>query len=593
MTRRPAHVLWPRRMNSLPTVENSKWKYRMKHGPSGERATLFGTTAVMSAGIVLRLAWFQYQPAFNHDEACLGVNLLTRGYLGLLKPLDFNQTSPPLFLFATKFLISTLGHAEWVFRLIPLVGSIATLILVFLLAKRLLGSAVAVVSIALAAICPLALSYSNVFKPYSSDPLGSAILLWLAIALLRDPKPLHRWVILWLWGTLVLLFCQPAFFIIGGILLALLGDPRFHRAEMAIRWMTLAGLWGMLLLWLYFTLYKQTANSVYMHYFWSGIMGRYPFRHPRFFLQQLFGPSILTTGLPAVSGFVIASIGSLAVWRKNGITAAILLTAPFGLVVLAHVFGVYPVYGRLILFVSPALFLLVAAAAGLAFDRLDRKWQLVAMAAIPFLLCVRAFCMLSSLPLNEWGSARPPVWPTQSTRSDDVRTVLDRQLRAPKKLEPVYILSRGIPSWTFYTVFWSSDPSRSAWLARMFRFGSPVFGDSPPRNGRPFESVPELVYSGAGLMEVLGLYSGVDNKLPDRTSKTPDPGWAEHETRRIKELGTPCAWIYSFHSAEPEELALINSLTAAGAVITLSDPLIQIRGAPAALTQICWLASAE
>ena len=63
------------------------------------------------------------------DEAFVAVNLLRRGYLDLLRPLDYGQVCPLLFLWAELTAVRWLGFSEWSLRLFPLACSAASVVL--------------------------------------------------------------------------------------------------------------------------------------------------------------------------------------------------------------------------------------------------------------------------------------------------------------------------------------------------------------------------------------------------------------------------------------------------------------------------------
>src|SRR6266567_9634911 len=53
---------------------------------------------VLGIGTALRLGEFAALTPLDVDEALVGLNIASRGYAGLLQPLDYGQTAPVLFL---------------------------------------------------------------------------------------------------------------------------------------------------------------------------------------------------------------------------------------------------------------------------------------------------------------------------------------------------------------------------------------------------------------------------------------------------------------------------------------------------------------
>ena len=63
------------------------------------------------------------------DEAFVAVNFIRRDYIDLLRPLDYGQVCPILFLWSELALVKLLGFSEWSLRLFPLVCAVASVVL--------------------------------------------------------------------------------------------------------------------------------------------------------------------------------------------------------------------------------------------------------------------------------------------------------------------------------------------------------------------------------------------------------------------------------------------------------------------------------
>jgi hypothetical protein len=492
--------------------------------------------------------------------------------VGLLRPLDFNQTAPPLFLVLTKMLVNVLGPAEWVFRLIPVAAALTTVLLLARLATRLLGTDVAAFTLWLAAFSPLALVYSNVFKQYSSDTLATVLLLSFALPVFEDPEPLRHWMALGAAGCVLLLFSQPAIFVAAGIVMAFVSQRNLRRGRLLVRCAVMSLAWTLFFAIVYATLYRPVASSPYMQRFWSNVISAsLAYRGPRG-VGELFGGDMLPLGLPGAIGLSLVVVGAVAIWIRRGTTITVLLTAPYAFLLAAFFLGKFPVYERLVLFMSPFLFLLIGAALATIVSGMYRRWQPFAAAIIP-LACIVFFVI-------NW-----PLWPTWS---DNTRAVLKSRLQGGYAGEPVFIFPRSIPSWAFYTSDWSSNPRRYDWFVRAYRFGSLSFGDMPSRSAHPIENAAPPELSDLHRPEFLGLYSGVENTVPMINSEEPDPGWAAHEVMQLRQIAHPCVWLYSFQSRTGELIAIRGALKEAGAQVTVAAPLTQSPVALPGLERICW-----
>ncbi|HEX6657590.1 MAG TPA: hypothetical protein VF065_05885, partial [Ilumatobacter sp.] len=84
---------------------------------------------VVAVGVVLRIARFLDNRSLWLDEAFLAINLTEKSFSELFGRLEFLQSAPVGFLLAQKSVITLLGDSEYSMRLIPLLASIASLIL--------------------------------------------------------------------------------------------------------------------------------------------------------------------------------------------------------------------------------------------------------------------------------------------------------------------------------------------------------------------------------------------------------------------------------------------------------------------------------
>ena len=96
--------------------------------------------ALLAVGTVIRVVQFLYRPSLSVDEAMLALSIGSRSYGGLLRRLDYGQTAPVLFLWATRFVTRLGGVNEFTLRALPLAAGLAFPVVVWRLAGRLLAS---------------------------------------------------------------------------------------------------------------------------------------------------------------------------------------------------------------------------------------------------------------------------------------------------------------------------------------------------------------------------------------------------------------------------------------------------------------------
>ena len=80
-------------------------------------------------GVLLRVVTFALNFPLWGDEAFVAVNFITRGYRDLLRPLDYGQICPLLFLWLELTAVKLFGFSEWSLRLIPTLCSVASVFL--------------------------------------------------------------------------------------------------------------------------------------------------------------------------------------------------------------------------------------------------------------------------------------------------------------------------------------------------------------------------------------------------------------------------------------------------------------------------------
>ncbi len=172
--------------------------------------------------MALRLAAYLLDFPLWWDEAFVGVNLLRRGYLELLRPLDYGQVGPLLFLWAERASVQLLGFSEWSLRAFPLACAVASVPLFLKMAGWVAEGRALLLSMAIFAVSVHPIRHAADVKPYSADLLAALVLQMAALGWLRDPGRARPLLVLAGLGSIALLASHPAVFVAGGIGLALL-----------------------------------------------------------------------------------------------------------------------------------------------------------------------------------------------------------------------------------------------------------------------------------------------------------------------------------------------------------------------------------
>jgi hypothetical protein len=361
-----------------------------------QRIFLLSASAIIAVGAALRLYFFFVNRSLWLDEAMLALNLVRRSPAELLLPLDYAQGAPLGFLYAQKLILMLAGSSEYALRLLPLAAGLAALLLTYWQYRRYGARPTALFALALFALAYFLIYYASEAKQYSVDVLFTS-LIYLAGRDLLEPAPSGRALARFAAITaLALGFSHPAVFVVAGFF-AVSGIVAILRRQ----WRELGRLLLAALpptavfLALYFLAFRQLAANDVLLGFWDfAFMPLPPWRDwawfpgilHAFFAKQLGADTLLL----ALWFDLLLAAGILALWRRRGAFAAV-YTLPFALTILASGLHLYPFADRLILFLTPPLYFLIAEGAAWFVGRIPSlryrgaAWGLVALVCLlPF-----------------------------------------------------------------------------------------------------------------------------------------------------------------------------------------------------------------
>lgn len=515
--------------------------------------------AILAAGAALRLYSYCANPSFSVDEAMLALNLGARSFAGLLRPLAFEQTAPPLFLWAERVAVLLGGVHERALRALPLAAGLLLPWLVWRLARRVAGTGPALTAAAFAALSPILVQYSVTAKPYLTDAVITALLAGWTLDVIDRPADRGAWWRLAAAGLVSLAASTPAVFVLAGAGGALLAAPAVRRAPGAAWRIAVGGaVWLAGFAALYFGILRAEATSPYMQWFWEAKFVAQPgvpvARHLWDVLNRL--PVEPFVGARALAPTLVLLWGA-AVWgawriARRGRAAAPAVLVPVAAVLVASVLRRYPISPRVMLFAAPLFFLLFAVAIEDAAERWPAGLGAGARRAIVALWLVA----LAGIALNTrwWGP--------------DLRPLVREFARRAGPAEPVWVYAGAIPAWTAYTTDW--DRPDTAALDLVFATGGAhgaAFHNAPSR-GRAVADTEgaDLHVRTAGREELLGLAPGMRWREGfGWSADRPDSGWAGREAARIRAAADSTAWLVVAHSYPTATGPLFAALEAAGA----------------------------
>ena len=529
-----------------------------------ERRWQLAAAALCVVGALARLAAYAQHRSLWYDEAALALNVVQRGFMKLLRPLDFLQTAPPLFLWAERLAILPLGASEWSLRSVPFAAGILTPPLMWRVARRALPPLAAIAAVALVALSPSLVHYAAEAKPYAVDALIALILVDRALVVAEPDAGRAQWWWLSSVSVMAILSSAPAIFVLVGVVAflalraALARDRRlaYHTAAIAV----VCGLAFAVLL---ATVFRPLIGDGwrigrFMHWYWAanfltpdppGLTTKLSSLLWAALTGAFFGDSAFPNATTLLLGIAISGVLALVVARR--LPFALLLLVPFTMAACASALRLYPVAARLMLFGAPLTALLLASSLTLVYHRRASPrlvWVGALMVAAGIAAASRG--VLEQLASNEG---------RQESRAL-VRVAAEQRATGL----PVWVSGGGEPAWRFYTGVRTGSQSA----------GPDVF--APPSDA----SIAPDVLVGAWY-----------NSMPERIGRVVDDtaawskpsAWSEREAGRIARLARPCANVF-FSATQPgEATALLASINALGGSVT--DARHDVR---AALYRVCF-----
>jgi hypothetical protein len=519
---------------------------------------------IIAAGMVVRARTFLAGHGLWSDEVRLAINVALRSFIGLQRPMAWDQTAPVPFLWASKITLLVGGVHERTLRLLPFLAGVGLIVVAWRLARRLLPVEGALLATALTAASPLLVYYSSEFKPYSMDALISVLVGLATVRVIARPEDRRAWWWLAAGGALSVLSSSSAPLVLAGAGLALLASPGVRALPRVwLRLPALASLWLGLFVACYLRWYRHTAASDFMvrswtpHYLTPGsprLWWRAWYIGKEVVGRSLFYPHISSGQAPSLvvaSVIVLAAAGVVMVWRRQGAWAAALCAGPWVATLAASALRQYPIWPRLVVFETPFLMILLAAGACGLVDLVPagaRRW---AFAAASLLLLVPAGLIAARTLL------KPIV-------RNDARRLIRTHLTERAPGEPIYVSGPAIPLWAYYSTDWSRpDTLRLRWLARMAQSTGPAFSNRPRRNAPIGREGWDLRREGSAGTELLGIGTGKEyHFIPPFPTAEPDSGWARNEAERLEAEPGPRAWLLFSELGEGDEHRLLQALEA-------------------------------
>jgi hypothetical protein len=333
-------------------------------------------------GASLRTAEYLHNKAIWLDEAHVVLNVLQRGYIDLLKPLEFNQAAPYVFLAAERLMVDLAGAGEYSLRFIPWIGSLISLPLFWLFAKRVLRFDAALVALGIFAFSPGAIRYACEVKPYATDVVMTLVLMLIAQRNLSADRG-ARWLALLAIAGGVAVWCSyTAIFVLAGIGITLMIVTASERRGFRFVGVLAAGLVWLASFGVYYMVsIRYTGGDVVLRGWWSDTFMPLPPKSLadfNWFLRAFFDMFDNPAGIPAVGiGAMLFVLGALSLTFRDR-RLLLLFISPVAVALLASGLERYPFSERFLLFAVPMMLLVV----GEGFDVLRKRSKTALIPAV-------------------------------------------------------------------------------------------------------------------------------------------------------------------------------------------------------------------
>jgi uncharacterized membrane protein len=393
-------------------------------------------------GVIIRMDIFLQARNLFIDEANIARNLYERGFLALLKPLDYEQFAPPLFLWVSKLNSIIFGFSEISLRLFPFICGLFSIFLLIYLVKLLIGKNYAIYPLALFAGGYIFLHYGTELKQYSSDFMVTLILLVASVKSKENFNSL-RFVLFWiLLGTIAIWLSMPSVFMLFAISIYWLSKTlKEKQLSSVLSTACVSGFWFLQFALYFFFILKDQISSEYLQGYHTKSFLYFSWTSASVvnnakLLSSLINQSSGFTTIALVTNSILLIVGGIALYKKEKLRSLI-----FFLPILALLFAAliqkYALADRLVLFIHPILFVLLAFGVKTLYDLKNRRFRV-------FLLVVLGLNVINHQNFK---------YVFEKLEIQEIHYALDviENAQYEKQYETIWVHNGAVPAFIFYT----------------------------------------------------------------------------------------------------------------------------------------------
>jgi hypothetical protein len=288
----------------------------------------------------------------------LALNVINKNALELLKPLDYRQVAPILFLQIEKIFSTILPNTEYGLRLFPLLCFWGAIFFFYKISKKLLHNPCSIIfALSLFVFNSTLIYFSSEVKQYMTDVF---VLLAVFYFVLKDYyTDKNKYYTLGIVGGIAIFLSNVAPIILATCGLYLLYEQFFVKKNKKIMpLLAVFAVWlSLFALYYAFFIYNHPKRESMIKY-WSNLNAFLPrdtFSNLIAFLTQKM-PIVINMLSTKISKFFLTGfilIGFIAIIKDKKIRVIILTCVPFVLHLFLSTFQLYPFDTRLILYTLP------------------------------------------------------------------------------------------------------------------------------------------------------------------------------------------------------------------------------------------------
>lgn len=332
---------------------------------------------IIALGLVSHVMPYVFHRSLWIDEARLASSIVTRS-LGTLtaSPLDAGQSAPVGYLYMVKILTMVFGTGETALRLWSLLSFFGCAAVFCQILRKIIGTDRWLFYTAIFVVLPNYIYYGNELKQYMSDCFFVLLAIFL-YGLYRKEK-LNLRQLSAAYAVLIWFSFAAVFFAAGGMILICMGILiRAFREKEKIRsiWkqappclLVLVSFLANYVLWL-----SSTSSNAEGQGYWELL--RFPLIPTSLLdlklILQMTKEVLLPFGILGAL-FLLVALGKVirCIWKRSISSMDVQILFSTALVLVASFLGFYPIQGRLVLFLSMALFLFAVSMADEILDLL-------------------------------------------------------------------------------------------------------------------------------------------------------------------------------------------------------------------------------